>query len=86
MRTIHKYNNIVDPILVPEGYRILKAGVQNNAPAIWVELDKNREKVYSLQFICYGTGQEIPDNPGIYLDTLFDGNFVWHIYYVIAEC
>jgi hypothetical protein len=71
---------------MPEGYRILKAGIQDGEPVIWVELDKDREKVFSLQFVVYGTGFDIPDNPGIYLDTLFEGALVWHVYYVTAEC
>lgn len=85
MRTIHKYS-ISEPVPLPEGYRILKASMQGDKPTIWVELDKDREKVYSLQFVAYGTGFDIPDNPGIYLDTLFEHDFVWHVYYVIAEC
>jgi hypothetical protein len=85
MRTIHKYS-ISEPVLMPEGYRILKAAMQGDKPTIWVELDKDRERVYFLQFVVYGTGVDIPDNPGIYLDTLFEGALVWHVYYVIAEC
>lgn len=85
MRTIYKYS-ISNTVLLPEGFRILKAAVQEGEPTIWVELDKDRESVYSLQFVVYGTGWEIPENPGIYLDTLFENNFVWHVYYVIAEC
>ena len=81
MRIIYKYPT-VSRIFLPEGYKVLKAGLQNGTIFVWIELDKDREEVFAVQFMEYGTGMEIHDNPGIYIDSIFQEEFVWHVYYI----
>lgn len=72
----------MSPILLPEGYKVLKAGLRDGDLFIWVELEKDREEVFAIQIMVYGTGMEIPENPGTYIDSIFQEEFVWHVYYI----
>jgi len=66
---------------IQRGAQILKAEVQGDGIYLWALVDPTRplEKHY---FNIFGTGQELP--PDIeehrYIDTVFQGPFVWHIF------
>jgi hypothetical protein len=83
MKTIYKYS-INDSVPVPEHFKVLTAAFQGGDPYIWIELDPNREAKMQVQFSIFGTGGELPENPGIYLNTVFQNEFVWHIYYQVV--
>ena len=73
------------PVRVPEQYKVLTAGPQGDYDCVWIQLDSEREEMFELIFKIYGTGREIPANPGIYVTTYFEGPFVWHVYYVSSQ-
>lgn len=64
------------------GAKILCLQYQNGIPCLWVEADSSG-LWQSRQFRAYGTGWDLPDDPGSYIGTLQDaeGN-VWHFYEV----
>jgi hypothetical protein len=85
---IWKYNlRITDTqsICLPENARILSAQMQNNELYIWVLHDKD----YSSEvrhFAIYGTGHDIPENPGFPIASVQQvfggGSLVWHLFEV----
>ena len=80
MKTIYKYNT--GEILLPQGAIVRKAGMQNGMIALWAEVDTDAPDEHR-HFVAYGTGWEIAtDRNHCYIDTVFDGPFVWHVYEV----
>jgi len=47
-------------------------------PLVWIECDKDAP-LHSVEFLIYQTGYPI-ENDLVYLDTVFEDPFVWHIY------
>ena len=71
-------------IAMPEGAEVLKVARRQCGICIWALVDPNPEAVLTLRtFNVYGTGWDIPTNPREYLDTVFDGDLVWHIFEVL---
>jgi len=68
-------------IQMPAGAMILHVASQQGIPCVWFLVDPVKPSV-PRTFNTYGTGQNMPDDPGTYLGTLFtlDGTFVYHIY------
>jgi hypothetical protein len=68
-------------IQMPAGAKPLHVGVQNEELMLWVEVVTTNHKE-SVEVRIYGTGWELPSNPGKYLGTFFSGQgaFVWHVY------
>ena len=84
MKTIYKYE-LTGPceIYIPEYAAVLKCGVQDEKIIIWclVETDRPTEK---RCFSIVGTGQFINDTKKlVYIDTVFIGRFVWHVFEII---
>lgn len=81
--TIHKYQ--VTPgiagVQMPKGARILSLKVQRGQPCVWALVDPNAPLV-QRHLAVYGTGFEVPAEPGRFVDTfLVDGdNFVFHLF------
>jgi len=76
---IYKYR-AADKVLMRRGARILKAGYQNGELMIWALVDEMAEyEQYSFRLI--GTGHEADVSGFTYLDTVFEGALVWHIFY-----
>lgn len=86
-RTIHKYylttGTFGAAYLLPVGAKILSFGNQRETCVLWAEVDPDAPEV-CRQFVVYGTGHPMPDNPGIYIGTaLFaGGDLVLHAYEV----
>ena len=81
MRTIYKYHiQLADKTILdlPRSARPLAAQAQDGQLTMWVELD-NREPTTSRTFLLIGTGHIVPDNV-VYIGTLQQDFFVWHIY------
>lgn len=82
MKTVYKYplplKSAKFPMLLPQGFKFLKAGIQNEAAFMWAEVvDGDSKKEFN--FGLYGTGQEIPISAK-YLTTYELGPFVLHLY------
>lgn len=67
---------------MPKGAKVLKAGMQGGEVQLWAEVDTDAPKE-ERNFIVYGTGWEIQEENVCFIDTVFDGAFVWHVYEVV---
>jgi hypothetical protein len=83
MRVIYKYE-LVRTIDLPINSQVLKAGMQNGGMYIWVLIDPTEKETYQSNFEIIGTGHnfEFDYLTHTYIDSLFDGPFVWHIWQV----
>lgn len=84
MRTIYKYPiPLCDTsyIELPQNAQVLTVGVQYGDLYLWAAVDPE-EPLRKWKFSVYGTGRQIPDNPGKYLGTvqLNGGAFVFHVF------
>lgn len=82
MKTIWKFRLKTSECVLPmpEGAKVLCVGMQEGELSLWAEVDDGKAKVYR-NFEVYGTGWEITSNFGLrYIDTVFDGSLVWHVY------
>lgn len=80
MKTIYKYNT--GEVTMPKDAKVLKAGIQNGVVYVWAEVD-TKAPIEERHFVVYGTGWEIATDRNLsYIDTVFDGPFVWHVYEV----
>lgn len=82
MTTIYKYpigRTDQQIVAMPQGARILTAQVQDQQLCLWAEVDPALAK--EPRTICIvGTGHAIPAGPLLYLTSVLDGPFVWHVY------
>jgi hypothetical protein len=68
-------------IEMPIGAEIIALIMQHGIPRIWAKVDdeaRHEDRIFNI----YGTGEELPENPGRYIGTFlqqFD-RFVWHVY------
>lgn len=68
-------------IHVPDGATFLHAGMQDEVITLWYRCSTEMEKL-KVQVIVAGTGHNSADTIGAtYLGTVFDGPYVWHIFY-----
>lgn len=82
MRTIQKYNleiKDVQYISVPKNHKLLCCQMQNGILRIWAEVKIGMDEDYHRKIYIFGTGNEIIEGL-IYLGTVQDKHFVWHIY------
>lgn len=84
MRSIYKYEIKSDQALAtPEGSNFLKVGVQNDRIYAWYDVNLNT-RIYSTEkYIIFPTGWKIQTGDLeklTYIDTVFIGSLVWHIY------
>lgn len=66
-------------IMLPKNGRILKVGMQGDRVCFWVMFNHPEREVEARCFYVIGTNQIVPDGLN-YLDTVFDGDYVWHIF------
>lgn len=86
MKTIWKFSLSHlerNEIKVPRGSKLLSVQVQCGRLFVWVLVGEKeaskcdyRTKVVSV----YGTGFDVPDDPGRFVGTIVDGEFVWHVF------
>lgn len=79
MITVYKYGEGV--VNMPKGAIVRKAAMQNGRVTLWAEVDTS-QPLEARTFVTYGTGWEIDEEKRCYIDTIFDGPFVWHVYEV----
>ena len=83
MRVVHKFYMPVGAINlhdIPAGACLLTVQLQDGKPFMWAELDDAAPKV-RRRFEFFGTGRPIP-NGWVYVGTVQEGAFVWHLYEV----
>lgn len=68
-------------ISIPGASKILSVGEQGGYVCFWVEVTPT-EPLRERTFAVYGTGHNMPDDPGTYLGTamLMGGMLVYHLY------
>lgn len=83
MKVIYKYN-LTPTVLLPKDALVLKAGMQNGGLYIWVLVDPNEQTHTEREFEVIGTGHPFEHEylKHRFVDTIFDGPFVWHIWEV----
>ena len=83
MKVIFKYE-LTSEVLLPKGALILRAGTQGDTMFIWALIDPNEKEHIEREFIVVGTGHpfEYEYLKHRFVDTVFDGPFVWHIFEV----
>lgn len=75
----------VRSVAMPAGSIIRAVGVQQEGEAcVWVESPDDTGLRDLRKFLVVPTGDSVPD-PGVYLGTVSDDPFVWHIYDVTTE-
>ena len=81
MRVIYKYE-LTQTIQLPIDSQVLKVGMQNGIMQMWVLVDPNEKQTSQRNFEIIGTGHsfEFDYLTHTYIDSLFDGPFVWHIW------
>ena len=88
MKTIYKYDlfgyvgaQSIDT-MIPGDARLLKVGVQQGRIVGWFLVNPS-EPVTTRTFRLIGTGWWVQDDElddFDYIDTVFDGEFVWHVW------
>ena len=68
---------------LPVGAQILTVQMQHDIPCIWALVDQYA-KSEERRFRTYGTGYDIPANPGQYIGTvhMHGSILVWHVFEV----
>lgn len=80
MLTIHKFD-ISYPIEVPKTAALLKVAYQEGILTAWYCVDTDDRDFEVVTYLRIGTGWNLEDYGDIdYVDVLFDGPYVWHIY------
>lgn len=75
---IYKYLVVDTHAEMPIGAKIRKVAWQDKMLTIWAEVDPS-ERHERRCIVFFGTGCDAPSE-GTYLDTVFEGPFVWHLY------
>ena len=82
MITVYKFafgaNQSELALSIPLNAKPVHVAVQNRRITMWFELDTEEEKV-DRHFKVVPTGAEVPEQ-GTHIQSILDGEFVWHIY------
>jgi hypothetical protein len=84
MKAIHKFPLFGTPgsqiiMNMPAGAKLLTMQLQGGVPTIWAEVDTDNP-MEPRKIATFGTGWELPEEPGQYVGTFQEGPFVWHVY------
>ena len=83
MRTIWKYQFDSKTLemnkMIPVGSFLLDVQVQNDSICAWFLVDTYNDRV-NLKLKAYITGEELPDDSGVYVSTVQLGEFVLHVF------
>ena len=65
---------------LPAGAQILTVQIQDDKPMLWALIDPN-ETLFSTRILgIYGTGHNVPYNPGKYISTFQLKGMVFHVF------
>lgn len=68
-------------ISLPIGHRVLHAGIDPMGhTCVWCEVNPDQEVTNLRRFLILATGHPIPAGTWVYISTVIDRLFVWHIY------
>jgi hypothetical protein len=86
--TVWKYKLVpgVNSIRVPLDSRIVAVGPWepgSEAPAVWIERQREAEPDALIQVVAVGTGHDVP-KPSAHLGSAWCGPYMWHVYRVVA--
>lgn len=85
MKVIYKYplSDWSATIEMPQGAQVLTAQLQGDKTFIWALVDTDKPKE-ERTFATIGTGHDAGKYNGelIYINTIFQSGFVWHIFEV----
>jgi hypothetical protein len=85
MKRIYKYELKEGSVEMPIGAKILSTQTQNDRPYIWTLVDIDAECEFR-NFAIVGTGHDFPEADDFtYINTIQDGQFVWHIFELIKK-
>ena len=85
MKRIYKYELKEGGVEMPIGAKILTIQDQNNRAYIWALVDIDAECEFRY-FAIAGTGEDFPEADDFtYINTIQDGQFVWHIFELIKK-
>lgn len=81
MKTIFKYPLLEasQTVLMPKGAQVLCVQMQGGNPCIWALVD-DRVAGGLRTFRFYGTGHNMPPNPGEYIGTVQGSGLVFHLF------
>ena len=73
-------------LMLPCGAKVLDVQVQDNEYCLWALCDETAEET-PRQFAIYGTGYQLPNEPGEYIATsqVHDGALVFHVFELSVE-
>ena len=69
-------------ILMPKGAVLLSVKTQAGAPMLWAIVDP-AEKLETRRFCIVGTGHNFDDVSMVYVGTVQQPPFVWHLFEII---
>lgn len=83
MITIYKYLVGNGKVELPKYSTILKVAFQRSQLCVWALIETDIVETETYTFKIYGTGWEAADLTlrDIFIDTIFEGDFVWHVFY-----
>lgn len=88
MKTIWKFRIPQFPsevVHLPVGAQLLSLQTQgDDQPYLWALVDPCAP-VKEVSFATYGTGWDLPDDPGTYIGTYQVDEYVWHVFMKEAE-
>ena len=83
MRTIHKWPLTlgVTKIIIPVGANVMTVQAQQESAQLWADVDPDMPDEVRT-FEIYGTGEQMPADPGEYVATfqLENSTLVWHVF------
>lgn len=85
MKTIYKYKLTAPTQILelPAAAEVLRVGAQEATVGgvMWVLLDNDAPCRWLRKFRTFGTGEEIPDEPLVYIGTYqTEAGLVWHVF------
>ncbi len=85
MKTIWKFSlHPSTSLQMPIGSLLLCVSAQGDGACLWALVDPD-QPVEQRDFNCYGTGHNIPDDPGQYVGIVFIGSLVFHVFETTAS-
>lgn len=85
MKTIWKFPLTTGLTLqVPRGARVLDIRDQNGSICLWA-LVNTEASPEEMKLAIYGTGHELPEDPGDYLGSVHQNGFVWHVFETVSK-
>jgi len=86
MKVIYKYElkmKEFQSVYLPKGAILRKVGKQQGRVCLWIEHDPIESEKELRYFEIFGTGIGMEEHDGVertYIDTVFIGLYVWHVF------